>query len=142
MQLFTLPQEELRCFSGSAIYRKRFTWATSAARVDLHLGRLKNIAEVTLNGRSLGLLWKPPFRLDVTSALKSGENELEVRVTNLLVNRITGDFALPPEQQHLRSFGAIEQYRPGAEKDGLLSSGLFGPVTLNPAVVTPITSRR
>lgn len=131
----TLPEEELRNFSGSVIYRKRFNWSSSATRVDLDLGEMKNIAEVTLNGTAVGLLWKPPFRLDVTQALKPGENELVVRVTNLLVNRITGDYALPPEQRHMHAFGAIEQYRAGAEKDGLLPSGLFGPVALRCAVV-------
>jgi len=126
----TLPEEELRCFSGTATYRKRFRWSSSARRVELDLGAVKNIAEVTFNGSALGVLWKPPFRVDVTQALKPGENELEVRVTNLLVNRITGDFALPPNQRHLHVFGAIEQYRAGAEADGLLPSGILGPVTV------------
>ena len=91
---------------------------------------MKNIAEVTLNGKAVGLLWKPPYSIDITSALKPGENELEIKVTNLLVNRITGDYLSPPEEQRLFAFGAIEQYRPHAKEDGLLPSGLFGPVLL------------
>jgi len=129
----TLPEEEFKCYSGAVTYRKHFNWTGSLARVELDLGELKNIAEVTLNGKHTGLLWKPPYRLDITSALKSGDNELVVRITNLLVNRITGDFALPTEKRHILVFGAIEQYRAGAEKDGLLPSGLFGPVTLQNA---------
>ena len=101
--------------------------------MDLDLGELKNIAIVTLNGQRVGLLWKPPYRLDISSALKKGENHLEIQVINLLVNRITGDFAMPVEKRHIHAFGAIEKYRAGAEKDGLLPSGLFGPVTLRTA---------
>jgi len=134
----TLPEEEFKCYSGAVTYRKHFTWTGSLARADFDLGQLKNIAEVTVNGKPAGLLWKPPYRLDLASALKFGENELVVRVTNLLVNRITGDFALPAEQRHILAFGAIEQYRAGAERDGLLPSELFGPVTLRPAFETPI----
>ncbi len=129
----TLPEEELKCYSGAVTYRKHFTWNGSAARVELDLGQLKNIAEVSLNGKPIGLLWIPPFQLEITSVLKSGDNELVVRITNLLVNRITGDFALPEEKRHILAFGAIESYRAGAEKDGLLPSGLFGPVTLRTA---------
>ena len=133
-----LAEEELRGFSGTVTYRKKFTWAGSPARVDLDLGELKNIAIVMLNGQRVGLLWKPPFRLDISGALKNGENQLEIQVINLLVNRITGDFALPTEKRHINAFGAIEQYRAGAEKDGLLPSGLFGPVTLRTAFETQI----
>jgi len=134
----TMPEEELKCYSGAVTYRKYFTWTGAPARAELDLGELKNIAEVTLNGQEIGRLWKPPYRLDITPALQSGDNELVVRITNLLVNRITGDFTLPAEKRHILAFGAIEQYRAGAEKDGLLPSGLFGPVTLRTALVVQI----
>ena len=134
----TLAEEELRCFSGTVTYRKGFKWNAVQGRVDLDLGELKNIAIVTLNGQRVGLLWKPPFRMDISSALKEGENKLEIQVINLLVNRIHGDFALPAEKRHIRAFGAIEQYRAGAAKDGLLPSGLLGPVAIRGASVTQI----
>lgn len=136
----TLADEELKCFSGTVTYRKGFKWNAAPGRVDLDLGELKNIAIVTLNGQRVGLLWKPPFRLDISSALKQGENHLEIQVINLLVNRITGDFALPAEKRHIHAFGAIENYRAGAEKDGLLPSGLFGPVKLRAPSVLPIAT--
>jgi hypothetical protein len=41
------------------------------------------MAEVILNGKSFGLLWKKPFRVNVTSALKAGDNKVEIKVTNL-----------------------------------------------------------
>ncbi len=135
-----LEPEDMRNYSGTVTYRKQFTWPQSGnGRVELNLGSFKNIAEVFLNGKSAGLLWKPPYRLDITSFVKPGDNELEIKITNLLVNRITADYNLPEEQKHLCSFGAIEQYRPGVEsgQDGLLPSGLFGPVIiLQPAEVT------
>ena len=40
-------------------------------------------------------LWKPPFRLDISDVVKSGKNELEVKVTNLWVNRLIGDEHFP-----------------------------------------------
>jgi hypothetical protein len=49
----------------------------------LDLGEVKNITEIILNGKNLGVLWKPPFRLDISQAIKQGENRLEIRVTNL-----------------------------------------------------------
>jgi hypothetical protein len=54
---------------------------------------------VLLNGRDSARCWKPPFRLDVTDALRSGTNRLEVRVTNLWPNRLIGDKQLPPEDE-------------------------------------------
>jgi hypothetical protein len=135
-----LPDEDMRNYSGTVTYRKSFTWSSGAKLVELDLGSLKNIAEVSVNGKSVGLLWKPPYRLDITSALNPGKNELAIKVTNLLVNRITADYALPAEKRHLAAFGAIEQYRPGVEsgKDGLLPSGLFGPVLLRAPVVAAV----
>ena len=60
---------------------------------------MKNLAQVTLNGRDLGVLWKPPFALDVTRLVRPGPNTLSIRVTNLWPNRLIGDAQLPPEVQ-------------------------------------------
>jgi hypothetical protein len=86
----------IRYFSGTAIYRKSFEWAGREGRLFLDLGAVKNLAEVWVNGRHLGVVWKPPFRVDVTDALRTGKNDLEVRVTNLWPNRLIGD-ELEPE---------------------------------------------
>lgn len=133
-----LPQEDLKYYAGTVTYRKQFSWSSSANKAELDLGELKNIAVVSLNGQPVGLLWKPPYRLDVTSTLQQGDNVLEIKVTNLLLNRITGDYLSPMEEQHYHAFGAIEQYRTHAEKDGLLPSGLFGPVMLHMAVAVDV----
>ena len=67
----------------------------------LDLGDVREIAEVRLNGRDLGILWKPPFRVDVTDTIKAGANLLEVRVTNLWPNRLIGDEQLPADCEWL-----------------------------------------
>jgi len=92
--------EGIRHFSGTAVYRTAFEpqipnlkseIPNLRSQVFLNLGDVRNLAEVIVNGRNLGVLWKKPFRLDITSALQDGANELEVRVTNLWVNRLIGD---------------------------------------------------
>ena len=67
----------------------------------LDLGEVHDLAEVTLNGKPLGTLWKPPYRIDVADALKPGVNLLEVRVTNEWTNRQMVDRLLPEGQQVL-----------------------------------------
>ena len=95
------PDGGVKYFSGSAVYVKTFTVPTEMIAADrglyLDLGKVAIIAEVKLNGRSLGVLWKPPFRLEIGGAVRPGENELEVKVTNLWVNRIIGDEQLPED---------------------------------------------
>jgi hypothetical protein len=143
----------IKYFSGTAVYRK--TIDIPAERfgenrsILLDLGSVKEIAEVRLNGQDLGILWKAPFRVDVTKAAKAGENELEVRVTNLWANRLIGDEQYPDDCQwdgtHLKQWPEWMlkgQPRPVKErltfttwkhwkKDSPLQpSGLLGPVKL------------
>jgi hypothetical protein len=85
----------VKYYSGTATYEKRFmidaaVLADSPA-VLLDLGRVKSLAEVTLNGQNLGILWKPPFHVDISEYLKAGENHLQVKVTNTWPNRMIGD---------------------------------------------------
>ena len=83
----------VRYFSGTATYHKTFSHGVpqDGSRVWLDLGEVQNLAQVTLNGRELGILWHAPFSVEVTDALREGDNELEIRVTNLWVNRMIGD---------------------------------------------------
>lgn len=95
------PDPGVRYFSGTARYEKTFRipaqMLRSDRRVYLSLGEVKNLCEVWLNGRYLGILWKPPYQVDITSAARAGENRLEVRVTNLWVNRLIGDEQHPDD---------------------------------------------
>ncbi|MCO5296265.1 MAG: hypothetical protein M9921_05345 [Fimbriimonadaceae bacterium] len=150
------PVSGVRYFSGTATYTKQVTvpsaFLAPGRVVWLDLGRVKNFAEVVLNGKSLGVLWKEPFRLDVTQALKPGANALEVRVTNLWPNRLIGDEQLPPDVEwagnRLKGWPdwlVKGEPRPKTgriafttwhfyNKDSpLLESGLLGPVTLRSA---------
>ena len=119
-------------FSGTATYTKEFAWngkPANGVRWLLDLGGVKEIAQVKLNGQDLGILWKPPFRVDATAALHPGENTLEVRVTNLWPNRMIGDAALPKEKRF--TWSVFEPFKPD---DALLTSGLLGPVELKAVV--------
>ena len=121
------PDEGVRHFSGTATYGKEFEWQPGGKRTRyfLDLGEVKELAEVVLNGKNLGILWKPPFRAEITGALVPGKNKLEVRVTNLWPNRLIGDAALPEDQR--LTWTTFQPYKAG---DPLLPSGLLGPVTV------------
>jgi len=152
----------VRYFSGTARYSKDFTLPASLVApgrsVLLDLGKVKNFAEVTLNGKKLNVLWKEPFRADVTGLVRAGRNHLEVSVTNLWPNRIIGDAQQPDDcQWNGNAIAKIPQWvtdggkRPQAgrytfatwryyNKDSqLLESGLIGPVVIRS--VEPIATR-
>ena len=94
-------------------------------RLWLDLGDVKNLAEVTVNGKALGIVWKTPFRVDVTSALKPGANTLEIKVTNLWVNRLIGD--QQPGVAKKYTYTTQQFYQADSP---LLPSGLLGPVVI------------
>ncbi len=120
-------EEGIKYFSGIGTYLKTITadksWFAKDAKLWLDLGDVKNLAEVIVNGKSLGIVWKKPFRVDVTNALKPGENTLQVKVTNLWVNRLIGD--LQPGIQKKYTYTTMPFYKAGSS---LLPSGLLGPV--------------
>jgi hypothetical protein len=99
----------------------------------LDLGKVKNLADVTLNGKSLGILWKEPFQIDVTGSLKQGKNRLAVKVTNLWPNRLIGDQKLPEKDR--TTWASVSLYK---ATDPLLPSGLMGPVTIRPKALVEL----
>ena len=129
---WTWRQEEgNKHYSGPVDYRIKFTMPAGSVAADeskqrsfwLDLGEVKNIAEVELNGQSLGTAWTAPFRVDATPAIRDGENELKVTVTNLWPNRLIGDEKLPAEQRITRT--NIRKFKADSP---LLPSGMLGPV--------------
>lgn len=99
-------------FSGTATYAKTVNLtskdlkAFSGHRVILSLGRVENIATVSVNGSDSVVLWKAPYECDVTGLLHKGANRVIVKVTNLSPNRIIGDESLP-EQYAFDEYGRI-----------------------------------
>ncbi len=126
----------VKFFSGTAIYTKAFDWNSTSktgrkqSEVWLDLGEVQVMAEVKLNGHDLGILWKPPFRVNLAGALKPGRNALEIRVANLWPNRMIGDAALPADERFTWS-----SYEPFTKDSPLPKSGLLGPVTLQPVEI-------
>ena len=57
------------------------------SRVYLELEQLCDTARITVNGVDCGKLWKRPWRVDITEAVRAGENTLEIRCANQLINR-------------------------------------------------------
>ena len=121
--------EGVKYFSGTATYRQDFdlpsTAWTEGRSLWLDLGAVKEVAEVKINGRDLGVLWKPPFRVDMTAAARPGRNTVEIRVTNLWPNRMIGDTRLPEKQRH--TWSTFNPFKPDSP---LLPSGLLGPVRI------------
>jgi hypothetical protein len=112
------PEEGIKYFSGTATYQNKFTVPAEmigeGKRVFLDLGKVDYLADVVVNGKELGVQWKAPFRVDVTEAVKAGENALEVRVTNLWVNRLIGDEKLPVENEYATQGTGASITRPGS----------------------------
>ena len=100
------PEAGVRYYSGTATYVKPFEMEPpllqAGRKLYLDLGSVKEIAKVRLNGRDLGVLWKPPFRLDITGAVQSGSNRLEVAITNLWPIASIGDAAVPEKERRAR----------------------------------------
>ena len=97
----------------------------------LDLGDVKNLAEVIVNGKNVGITWKKPFRIEVTEALKQGPNSIQVKVTNTWVNRLIGD-AQPGVTSKI-TYTTMPFYKAHSP---LLPSGLLGPVKL--VAVAPV----
>jgi hypothetical protein len=150
------PDAGVKYFSGAATYSKTIQVPASLTgknrRLYLDLGQVAVMAQVKLNGQDLGILWKPPFRLDVTALLRPGDNELEVKVVNLWINRLIGDEQLPEDSERnpdgtLKGWPewllkgqpsptgrfTFTSWRLWKKNDPLVPSGLIGPVTLTAA---------
>ncbi|GAB2606376.1 glycosyl hydrolase [Spirosoma areae] len=115
----------IKYFSGTATYENTVNVPTVAKNKQyvLDLGEVKNMAEVLVNGKNVGIAWKKPFQVDITDALKSGQNTVQIKVTNLWVNRLIGD--AQPGVTNKITFTTMPFYKADSP---LLPSGLLGPV--------------
>jgi len=145
----------VKFFSGEAVYRKSLTLTRELAAqgkpLYLDLGRVEVMAEVTVNGHTFDTLWCAPYRLDISSVVKPGENLLAIKVVNLWPNRMIGDAQLPPDSaRNGGNTGSVTVWPdwllagkpspsgritwasndPFSKDSPLLPSGLLGPVKL------------
>jgi hypothetical protein len=93
--------KEVMYFAGTASYTKTVKVAkseiTNGKRIILDLGELNDLAQVRINGIDKGVLWYPPYQIDITDALKQGKNNIEIAVTNNWANRLIGDEKEPAD---------------------------------------------
>ena len=158
------PTPGVKYFSGTATYRRKFEVPARMLAKDrvlyLDLGRVLVIAQAKLNGHDLGILWKPPFSVDVTDILHAGANDLVVSVVNLWPNRLIGDEQLAGDcewvQQHwgqvLARYPqwllennpspagriAFTTWKHWTKDDPLLESGLLAPVRIVAVARVPV----
>jgi hypothetical protein len=145
------PEPEIRYYSGTALYRTTFDCPSpkSWGRAVLDLGRVEVMAAVKLNGRDLGVVWKPPYRVEISETVMPGRNTLELQVVNLWINRMIGDEQLPEDSDRnpngtLKSWPSwllegkpspsgrftFTSWRLWKKDDPLVPSGLLGPVQI------------
>ncbi len=119
---------DIKYFSGTATYENNFKVASidKGAKYAVDLGEVKNIAEVVVNGKNVGTAWKKPFKLDITEAVKAGDNTIQINVTNTWVNRLVGD--AQPDVKQKTTFTTMPFYR---KESPLVPSGLLSEVKVN-----------
>jgi hypothetical protein len=136
----------IKYYSGTAFYRQSFDLPgyKKGSALYLDLGKVKNMARIRLNGKDLGTVWTAPWRVDISGAVKTEGNALEIEVVNLWPNRLIGDEQLPYDgPEHGRwpewllegkartsgryAFGSVRHYN---RDSPLLESGLLGPVSI------------
>ncbi|MBN2295928.1 MAG: glycoside hydrolase, partial [Pirellulales bacterium] len=115
----------IKYYSGPATYRTEFQVSNPQSTVVLDLGEVHEIAEVRVNGKTVGTVWKRPYTLDISGAVKRGTNTLEVTVVNTWLNRLVGD-----EQPGVKNRVTSTTVKTWKAKTPLQPAGLLGPVRL------------
>ncbi|WP_297094776.1 glycosyl hydrolase [uncultured Draconibacterium sp.] len=119
----------IKYFSGAGTYTKTIDvpaeWINDGGNICLDLGEVENLAEVSVNGKPLGIVWKKPFRLEIGSTLQEGSNEIQIKVVNLWVNRLIGD--AQPDVTEKLTYTTMPFYQANSP---LKTSGLLGPVVV------------
>ncbi|MBN9661654.1 MAG: glycoside hydrolase [Acidobacteria bacterium] len=115
----------VKYYSGTGSYTKQFeapaAWFESKGQLWLDLGDVRELADVRVNGRNLGNVWRAPYRVEVTGVLKAGSNTVEIKVANTWINRLVGD-------QQAGATKIAFAPNPGAIPAAPIASGLLGPV--------------
>jgi hypothetical protein len=132
-----LSDPDARHFSGTALYRTQFDLPAALLGTGralwLDLGEVHEIAAVRMNGTRLGVLWKPPFAIEVTAAVRAGRNSLALRVTNTWRNRLIGDYGKSGAERQTVVVPMLRKGQPGLPGGPgveLSPAGVLGPVTI------------
>lgn len=118
-------KDSIKYFSGEAVYKTTFTVSGDHQGLVLDLGEVNDIGVVRVNGQEIGTLWMRPYKMDISTAVKSGENTLEITVVNPWKNRLVGD--AQPEAKNVSTFTSKRVIGANAP---LKPAGLLGPVRL------------
>jgi len=131
-----IDEAALKYYSGTATYRTAFRLPHEPERhrFVLDLGDVRDLAEIRINGRVAGVLWMPPYRIDVTDIAKPGANVLEIDVTNTWNNRLIGDDGKPDKDRVTTVVPMLRKGQPWLPSgdDKLIPAGLLGPVQIRP----------
>ncbi len=129
----------IKYFSGTATYYNNFQvpkeYLASTNSIYLDLGEVLDVAEISINGKIVGALWTKPFVLNIREFVKEGKNDLQIKITNMWINRLTGDMQLPPNNRYCKTnqpdiLKDKSKWEGGGEAYRLQDAGLIGPVKL------------
>ncbi|WP_029285824.1 glycosyl hydrolase [Pedobacter sp. R20-19] len=116
----------VKYYSGTAVYNRKFVFkGNTSDKIWIDLGEFSSIAEVKINGVMCGTLWTPPHRLEISKAIKKGENEIIIEVTNTWANRLIGDSKLPENKRLTKTTAPFR-----LEGKPLNPAGLLGPIVI------------
>jgi hypothetical protein len=160
------PDTRIQDYSGTALYRQSFSlpaqYLQKNTRLTLDLGQVDIAATVTINGQNAGTAWVAPYQLDVTEFVKAGDNQIQIEVANLWVNRLLADRKLPDTSgfkiarwqdpiTKMPQWYTDNQPPPKSERitfvtqvfmsddEARQSSGLIGPVAITPHQIVPVS---
>jgi hypothetical protein len=121
--------ERIKYYSGTAIYTNKFNLKrNNKTRYYIELEDIYNLADVKINGKPCGTIWTKPYKLDITDAVKNGNNKLEITVVNTWANRIMGDEDFEAEKDENKKIWTNARYR--LVKKELIKSGLVGKINI------------
>ena len=127
--------DDVKYYSGTATYTTDFNIPKAMVgpdkRLSLELGDVHDLVEVWLNDQHVGVLWKPPFSIDITHAARTANNKLRLEVTNTWRNRLIGDYGKEPADRKTFVVPPLrlgKQWLPGGPGTVLSPAGLLGPV--------------
>lgn len=122
-------ENDIKYYSGHASYETTFKRKSPVAKTEavlLDLGKVENIATVYVNGKNCGTVWRAPYTVDITDAVKKGKNNLKIVVVNTWANALQGsDEGMAP----FKGIWTNGKYRRASKH--LLPAGLLGEIRIS-----------